>query len=220
MVIKNIYDQYLASLINGKKNRCQNAVNQLRNKEISLKSLYEDLFQKSLYDVGELWEFNHISVAVEHMATAITETLMSILYAEIEFPKETGLKVLISSSENEYHQIGVRMISDFFELNGWESFFLGANTPVHELIKMADQIRPHVIGLSLSVYFHLPQLNNMIQTIRNDCPTLPIIIGGQAFKHGNGHNFVQKYRYANYIESLEQLISYIKAFSNDKRAIT
>jgi hypothetical protein len=35
-----------------------------------LRTLYEDLVMRSLYDVGELWEHGKISVATEHLATA------------------------------------------------------------------------------------------------------------------------------------------------------
>jgi hypothetical protein len=47
---------------------------------VQVKSLYKDLFQKSLYRVGEVWEFNRISVAREHLATAITEGFLNLIY--------------------------------------------------------------------------------------------------------------------------------------------
>jgi methanogenic corrinoid protein MtbC1 len=214
-----MFENYLSSLIKGKKVNCQDTLKLLTNKQLSIKELYTELFQKSLYEVGRLWEFNHISVAVEHMATAITESLMNVIYATMAISENRGFKALISSSENEYHQIGAKMVSDIFELNGWDTWYLGANTPVNELIRLASQISPHVIGLSLSVYFHLPELKNMITIIKDNYPECPVIIGGQAFKHGNGYLFAKTFPNTYYIESLDHLENFIKDFNNDQKSI-
>lgn len=50
--------------------------------------MYQDLVQRSLYEVGELWERGHVSVATEHLATAITESLLTW-----EFQPPLGQKV-------------------------------------------------------------------------------------------------------------------------------
>ena len=103
----------------------------------SVYPFYNNLFQKSLYRVGELWESNRISVAKEHLATAITEGLLNLVYPKLFEPEQyrKGRTILISCTANEFHQIGGKMVADVCELNGWDSHFLGANTPVNpELI--------------------------------------------------------------------------------------
>jgi len=216
-VSKEIYLSYLNSLLKGKIRHCHEIVNQLKDNDATLKNLYINLFQESLYEVGRLWEYNRISVAVEHMATSITESLMNIIYADLEIPDDSGFRAIITSSENEFHQIGAKMVSDTFEINGWETYYLGANTPVNDLINMIDEKNPHLIGISLSVYFHLFDLEKMIQKIRNKYPDLQIIIGGQAFKHVNGHTFAQKYSNIKFIESMDDLEFFIKEFQNEYR---
>ena len=42
--------------------------------------IYRDVFQDALYEIGTLWETNQISVAEEHMGTAITQYVMSNLW--------------------------------------------------------------------------------------------------------------------------------------------
>jgi len=41
--------------------------------EPSTPSVYQGLLQPALYQIGEFWESGQITVATEHMATAITE---------------------------------------------------------------------------------------------------------------------------------------------------
>jgi methanogenic corrinoid protein MtbC1 len=209
---EDIYKQYLSALISGKRHQCFEIANRTKEQMPSIKELYTQLFQESLYEVGRLWEFNQISVAVEHMATAITETLMNTLYSDMVQASPKGLRAIITSTQNEYHQIGAKMVADIFELNGWDTWYLGANTPTGELIRLAHDINPHVIALSLSVYFHLTELSDMIQTIQKEYTKGAIIIGGQAFKHGNGKQFANQFSEVHYIESLDTLEPFINSF--------
>ena len=87
-----LYPEYLNSLLNGEKSRCKEIVDQLIRTGIGLKELYFGLFQKSLYEVGNLWEANRISVATEHLATSITSSLMTLAYPLIFSSEKNGKK--------------------------------------------------------------------------------------------------------------------------------
>ncbi len=157
MPIENeLYQTYLASLLTGDKKACLNIVTTLLEDKIEIRQLYTDLFQKSMYRVGELWERNEISVAREHLATMITENMLSVTYPHLFTGLQSAKKAIISCTANEYHQLGGKMVADIFELHGWDAHFLGANTPVEELLKFIDEIQPDLIGLSLAVYFNIP----------------------------------------------------------------
>ena len=67
------YQAYLETLIRGDRQRCRALVEEILPDENSIKDQYVGIFQRLLYQVGELWECNQLSVAREHMATAITE---------------------------------------------------------------------------------------------------------------------------------------------------
>ena len=189
---QNAYKEFLNLLISGNRTNCSAFIQNYSNDNISIQELYENIIKKALYDVGELWEFNKISVATEHLASAVVEAILNELYSKI-IPKERISKtVIVACVENEFHQIGIKMISDVFEMNGWNAFFLGANTPTKELISFTKIINPDFLAISLSIYFHLPILENMIQLIKKDFPELPILVGGQAFRHG-GQNILTKY---------------------------
>lgn len=43
----------------------------------TIEDLYSDVFQDGLYEVGRQWESNLITVAQEHMATAVTQFVMA-----------------------------------------------------------------------------------------------------------------------------------------------
>jgi len=160
MIDSTFYQEYLEALLQGRRADCGRRVQQLLDQDIDIKNLYTDLFQKSLYEVGRLWELNRISVAREHLVTAITEGLLGLVYPRL-FDSDrppASRKVVISCAANEYHQIGGKMVADVFEMNGWESHFLGANTPIDQMLAHIGDTKPDLVGLSLSVYFNLAPL--------------------------------------------------------------
>ncbi|WP_462325330.1 cobalamin B12-binding domain-containing protein [Desulfoplanes sp.] len=205
LIPPGVYRDYLHMLLKGNRAGCNRVVNQLMEQNIPLKTLYEDLFRASLYHIGELWEKNRISVAREHLATSITETLMTgvypLLFDERIEPKG---RAVISCTANELHQVGGKMAADILEINGWDTHFLGANTPVDQLIAHLDETTPDLLGLSLSIYFGLPELEKTIQAVQHHYPGLDIFAGGQAFRWG-GQEILDHYRTTSYIPTLDIL---------------
>lgn len=199
-----VLDTYLAALLNGDRAQCKQIVDDLLKTNIDIKDLYTGLFQNSLYRVGELWEKNIISVASEHIATAITEGLLSLLYPRIFAAEHCGKKAIISCTANEWHQVGGKMVADIFELNGWDTDFLGANTPTADLIRHIDQVKPDILGLSLSLYANIEVLLKTVETVRANFRDLDIFCGGQAFRWG-GRDRIKQIVRTHYIPSLHAL---------------
>lgn len=204
MIQTNLYENYLSSLLRGDKVACLNIVTTLLDNKIAIRELYTDLFQKSLYSVGELWEKNEISVAREHLATAITESMLSVVYPHLFTGIQSDKKVIISCTANEHHQLGGKMVADIFELHGWDAHFLGANTPVNELLKFIDETQPDLIGLSLAVYFNIGALKATLEAVHTHFKNLDILVGGHAFIWG-GTGILKGYPGTSYLESLAQL---------------
>lgn len=180
--VDQIYSDYLRSLLVGDRRRCKDVVVGLLDSKTSIRSLYEGLFKRSMYEVGRLWETGRISVATEHLATSVTESLLTLVYPQIFAAEHINKSAVISCVANEYHQIGGRMVADMFELSGWNGYFLGANTPFDALAKMIVDKKPDVVGLSLSVYFNMPKLLEATEAVRRVSPQVQIFVGGQAFQ--------------------------------------
>ena len=216
MISKTLYDHYFASLIAGDRGACSKIVQDLLDQGIDIKYLYSHLFQASLYQVGALWEVNKLSVAREHLATVLTESLLNLVYPFLFKKRLTSKKAIISCTANEHHQIGGKMVADILEMNGWDSYFLGANTPIDELQKLIHEIKPDLVGLSLSIGFNFPNLIKGVRSIRENFPQLDIIVGGQGF---NGENpaSLKEFKNVYYISSLDELEAETWSRANEYR---
>lgn len=139
--------------------------------------------QPAMYDVGRLWQQNRVSVAQEHLATAVSITVLAQQMASAPVPSVNGLRALFACAAGNQHAMGLRMVANAFELDGWDSFFLGENVPASSIIAQVREIRPHLLGLSASLPQHLRTLRETIAALRSalggDCPK--ILIGGILF---------------------------------------
>ncbi len=213
-VENNFANDYLANLLSGNRVQCSQIVKQYLSQNDSILDLYEHVIKTALYKVGRLWETNKISVASEHMATAISEGILNELFERIISLEKVQKKVVVACVENEKHQVGIKMVADTFEMNGWESFFLGAGIPLHELVKYITEIEPDILAISLSVYFNYFNLTQMLDKIQAEFPGLQIIIGGQAFSHLE-KQVTSQYKNISLIPDLYYLEKYIR-FLNSK----
>lgn len=183
MISAELQDKFLNYLLAGKHQQCSSVIRDLLKNNTSFILIYEDLLKHSLYEVGLLWEHNKIGVAEEHLASAIIEKLLSEIYPSIENVQPVNKNAIISCMEDEHHQIGSRMVADILEKNGWETLYLGANTPESSLISYIELTHPQFLAISLSIYFHFNKLNKLLNKLASRFPDLNLCIGGQAFNH-------------------------------------
>jgi methanogenic corrinoid protein MtbC1 len=209
-----IASDFLENLLKGNRANCSTIVKQYLALNPSIIDLYEQILKVSLYNVGLLWETNKITVATEHLATAITEGILNELFEQIISNKRLNKKVMVTCVEKEQHQVGIKMVADVFEMNGWESFFLGTGVPSNELIKFIHQVKPDLLAISLSVYFNFTNLLKLLNIIKKEFPTLQIIVGGQAFNRMSNSK-IEEMENVVLLSDLYLLEKFIKALNND-----
>jgi methanogenic corrinoid protein MtbC1 len=219
METKKASEEFLSILLKGERQKGLDLVNELLADNKGVQQIYEEVIKPAMYKVGELWENGTISVASEHLASAIVESILGQLYYRVITSAGHKDKVaVISSVEQEVHQIGAKMVSDVFELNGWTSHFLGANTPIDELIKFIDKINPNTLGLSISIDMHIDYLERTIKKVRDKFPEIPVLIGGQGLIE-EGKDIMLKHHGVLYLKDLSALESFLKQPLYDKAGV-
>ena len=209
--LEQLSENYFNHLLAGNRKDASKLCHSFINEGNSILQLYESIMKPALYKVGQLWEQNKITVAAEHLATAITEGVLNELYPQIIPEKYNGKKIVLACVDKEEHQVGIKMAADIFELQGWESLFLGTGFPTNELIKYVEQEQPDLLGISLSVFYNFKNFTNMIAAVSEAFPNLPIIVGGQAFEHIVEDDF-KKLANITHVSGLVSLMDYISNY--------
>jgi len=55
--------------------------------------------------------------------------------------------------EDELHDVGLRLVADLFQVNGWQVHFLGANTPKPAFLSAVKTHKPDVVALSVTISY-------------------------------------------------------------------
>lgn len=169
-------------LITGDHKQAQSFIAERVADRPSLIEVYDALIRPSMYEVGRLWEENHISVAHEHLATSIVLRIITSFYGGLVYTEPTKGSIIVSASANEFHEIGARMVADMLEMDGWDVSYLGANTPIQDMLSMLETVKPDILCLSVTMVFNLPRVQELIQAVRKESTfdAIHIMVGGHA----------------------------------------
>lgn len=181
--IATIYQEYLEALRAGDRRRALGTARRGLEDGVDIRDLYLGVFQRSMYEIGQLWEANLLTVAQEHLATAITQSVMAQIYDLVVCRPPNGYTLVATCLGGELHELGIRMVADFFELEGWEVYYLGANMPAEEIIPVLESRQAHLLAISVTLGGHVSQARDLIAAVRA-APVgsrVKIMIGGLPF---------------------------------------
>jgi len=174
---------FVQALLAGNRNAALNLAKEFVQHGQTVRDVYLEILQPAMYEIGRLWETNQITVAREHMATAITQYVMAQLFPLLIQSAKAGRgTVIVTGVEGELHQIGALMVSDVLESDGWQVRFLGSNMPHSGILDALKQENASVLCISTTILTNLPKAVELIQAVRSSLPTVRIVVGGAAFK--------------------------------------
>jgi len=179
-------DEYLGFLLQGNRAAATDLVLRLVENGMDLRSVYLDVFQESQYRLGKLWLGGKISVAQEHFCTAATQVIMSRLYPYVFSTAKNGKKLVAASAGGELHEMGIRIVADIFELEGWDAYYLGANSPAGAIVAALKERQADLLCVSATMTFHLGAVEEIIGAVRAafGAGSPKILVGGYVFKTG------------------------------------
>jgi methanogenic corrinoid protein MtbC1 len=173
---------FRTAILRGQRSAAVHIAEEALSEAASAADVYIELFSKALWEVGELWERNQISVADEHRATAIAQYVIAQMYSRIPFQTQERGNVIVTGVEGEYHQLGGNIVADVLEAEGWNVCFLGTNLPHRTILTKIQEHRAVAVCISATMPFNVMNVRRLIADIRARFgPELLIVLGGQAF---------------------------------------
>jgi MerR family transcriptional regulator, light-induced transcriptional regulator len=146
---------YLKSLLKADRLAASSIVKNTLESGCEIKDIYIHIFQATQYEIGRLWQTNRINVAQEHYCTAATQAIMSQLYPYVFKNKKNGHRLVAACVNGELHELGIRMVADILEMEGWDTYYLGANTPLKSLLESLSRYQAEVLCISATINYNI-----------------------------------------------------------------
>jgi len=185
--LANLANSYLQALLSVDRDEARKLVRSAIQRGTRVQDVYRYVFEPVQREVGRLWQMNHISVAQEHFCTASTEMLMGELRRELEQSDRGPHFFLGTCVAGAQHSVGIRMLSELLESNGWKVYFTGANTPTASLVELIGKFQIDVLGISAATAMDLPQVRRLVEAVRSSGKKKTrIMVGGRVFNEVKG----------------------------------
>lgn len=176
--------KYLVSILEGDRLAASTlVVNAVRNGMLSVPEAYLDVLEPVQHELGRMWHMNELTVAEEHAATQTTMMVISQLYPYIKRQPRHGKSMLACCVAGNSHDLGMRIVADYFEMAGWRSVYLGADVPSEDVAIAVEHFNVQIVCLSASMLTHLNAVEEAIAAIRAHprARGVKVLVGGAVF---------------------------------------
>ena len=186
-----LYEQaqiYKNFLLTAQKDKALAHIRDLAEAGTDIRKLYLNILQPVQREIGNLWHANKISVAQEHYSTGLTQLAIAQLYPRMFSAESKHHRMIGACVSGELHEIGLRMITDIMELDGWDTHYLGANMPSESIVQSAVDHKIDLIAISVTFPLNLHKAEDLISAIRNEnqLKHVKIMVGGYPFINDPG----------------------------------
>ncbi len=154
-----LFNEFIDQINRQHKEQCvQMVLSSLHTQNIDIVTLYNEVLTPALTNHACPPEHNEISIWEEHVRTSIIRTIIECCYPFVIKERDEKYhsafkgRVAAVCPPDELHEIGIRMVADFFTLCGYNVDFVGANTPVKHIISAIKYIRPDYVAISITNY--------------------------------------------------------------------
>lgn len=174
---------YTDAALTGNRHPALNLLLEAIRRGSSVIEIYSEVLQPAMHRIGRLWEEGRITVAQEHMATAVTQFALANLYPLIVQPDVLRGKVVITGVAGEFHQVGSNMVADALEASGWDVQFLGTDTPDRGVLDAIEQHQAAILGISATMLFNISSVARLVNSVRAKFGgSVRVMLGGGAFR--------------------------------------
>ncbi|MBO2455635.1 B12-binding domain-containing protein [Actinomadura barringtoniae] len=130
--------------------------------------------------VGREWAADRMTVAQEHIATAVCERAVSLLArSPVARPPEPPARIAVACTDGEWHAMPARLLSTVLGLRGWQVDHVGTQLPIPYLIAHLHRTRPAVAALSSTMITQLPTAHSAV--VACHAIGIPVLVGGAAY---------------------------------------
>jgi methylmalonyl-CoA mutase cobalamin-binding domain/chain len=151
------------------------------------KAVINEILEPVLFDIGELWSKEKLSLAQGYVAAKITEDILLLALESDEWKMRSDEKpvpVVLANIEDDFHSLGRKMIGTFLQATGWKVYDLGNDVTAIEIVDAAITFNAPIVGVSAMMYTSAQNIKKVREEInsRQLQNKIKLAVGGAIFK--------------------------------------
>ena len=149
-------------------------------KIFNIPDFFDKILKPVMYRIGEEWADGTISIATEHVASNIAQTLVKIIMDQVTGSGKKK-KILICVPLGEEHRLGCDVLETYLTIKGFKVYNMGVSMPTESILSFIDSNNPEIVLVSITLEDNLAAGQRLVRKIKNH-KDIPILVGGFAFK--------------------------------------
>lgn len=148
------------------------------------------IIQPLLYEIGELWSQERVTVVTEHQFSGFASSLLTMVY--IRYPdlwpyrQSRQPRMVLTNAEGNYHVLGTQILELYLAGVHVPTLTILPGIPASEVLHLVRDLKPRFLGISVSIPTQMSSVREVATAVRE----LPadqrprIIIGGASIRAG------------------------------------
>ena len=145
---------------------------------------FEKILRPVMYEVGDLWASNKLSVASEHIASNIAHDLVKIVGERISRADGRG-KILVCTPPGEEHNLGCNILESFLQSKRYTVYNLSPNAPTEDVIDFMGNNKPDLVLVSITLEENIKPGQRFVKKLTEKFD-IPVLVGGLALENSKG----------------------------------
>lgn len=155
---------------------------------VPIAEIQDHILSPAQSEAGRMWLMAEIPIADEHYGTAIVERALGIVQEHVPRAEPGAPVVMTMGVAGNMHDLGLKVIGQRLQLEGFAVHHLGPNMPADDLAWSLQDHDVDIIAMSASMLMHLHGMIEAVAQVRAVCAQLfgspdarPIMLGGRPF---------------------------------------
>jgi len=140
----------------------------------------EQVVAPSLKGVGQGWSEGTVSIAQEHLATAVFRRVLGWILRVYEV-EHSAPRLVVATPPRQVHELGAMLAGAAAAAQGWDVTYLGADLPAAEILASARHVNAKGVALSIVYPAIDPGLVSDLGQLRSGLDSgTALLLGGSA----------------------------------------
>lgn len=151
---------------------------------------FDKILRPVMYKIGEDWANNTISIATEHVASNVAQTLVKIIMDKVT-GNANKKKILICVPLGEEHHLGCDVLETYLSIKGFKVYNMSTSIPTESILSFIEYNNPDIVLISITLEDNISAGQRLVKKIKEQYD-IPILVGGIAFQEEKIHKFDAK----------------------------